>query len=290
MDSSEVAEEETDTSILSVETEPAKSLTKDQETGQESASEDAGSSFVATFAGDESSESLTSSQGASTGSGIKYCPDEARFCYLVDSRDSGIIIEDARGRIAPMTIAHGRMSSHEQSLPADARVLTVSQDDPAAVSAVKWNPPLEEGVAFDAYIKLSTSPSYQRLLFGLRNRLVLGLSDSGRAVCAFNQTEVDANFVSSIDDRVADGNWHHYGCEYDGAEVRLWVDGRAGPKLPAAIPASIPSIPVGEVGGNGGIAPIISKKGIVDYGHFRGSISAIRIWTDLAAFRAAMSL
>lgn len=288
VDSSEMEGEGTDSSVLSDETEPEKSTTTDQGTEEESVSEDAETSSVMTSEVAGSSDSPSSSQGTSTGTTTKYCAQEARFCYLVDSRDSGIIIEDARGGIAPMTIAHGKISSHEQGLPADARVLTVSQDDPAAVSTVKWTPPVEEGVAFDAYIKLSESPSYQRLLFGLRNRLVLGLSDSGRAVCAFNETEVEANYVSSMDDGVVDANWHHYGCEYDGVNVTLWIDGRVGPKVPATIPPSIPSIPIGEVGGNGGVEPIVGKKGIIEYGHFRGSISAIRIWTDLAAFRAAM--
>lgn len=240
----------------------------------------------------DSSASLSSSESSGSGTEASYCVERAAFCYLVDSRDSGIVIQEARGNKAPMTLVHGVMSSHEPGIPADARVLTVAQDGAAAVSTATWVPPIAQGVAFDAYVKLPASPAANSLVFGLKGRLVLGLDATGSVVCGINVDSSGYQFASSGPLEFPDANWHHYGCEYDGIGVTLWVDGQAAGKISVTAATSIPEIPIGEVGGDSGIPPVLTKnkKDLVNYGHFRGSISAIRIWTDIAAFRAAMSL
>lgn len=276
-------------SVSTVETEPDQSTATDP--SSQTTADDSDSTSDPTSEATDSSANLSSSESSGTGTEVPYCNDRAAFCYLVDARDSGTVIQEARGNEAPMTLSHGVMSSHEPGIPTDARVLTVDQDGPAAKSTATWVPPVAQGVAFDAYIKLPSSPVANSLLFGLRGRLILGLNASGGVVCGLNVQSSGYQFSSSGPLELPDTNWHHYGCEYDGEAVTLWVDGQAAVKVLAPAPTSIPEIPIGEVGGDSGLLPVYDKKKKewVNYGHFHGSISAIRVWTDLAAFRAAMS-
>lgn len=242
-----------------------------------------GSSASGTPAGTGTSMTNSSAE-ATTGTTQDYCKGGASYCYLVDGRDSGNTIIEVRRRFAPMNVHKGSLGPTEPGVPNQAKVFTVSEDGINASSAVRWTPPLAGGIAFDLYAKLPATPQHRSVIFGVLFRMALIVDEQGSVICSFNSSTNSLDLRNTAALTPVDTQWHHYACEYDGENVRLWVDGQSSPKRAAPRPSSMSDIPVAELGGNNNFETNNDR-----FGHFRGSISAIRIWQDLAAFNNTVS-
>jgi hypothetical protein len=145
--------------------------------------------------------------------------------------------------------------------------------------SVADNPILEPAhVAVDAWVKRSASPGRWRYVLSKGSvgceRSAYGLYSGWSSGMAFYVSN-DREYVISPEVAPAlvwDGRWHHVVGAYDGAHVRLWLDGA---EVGAGTPAS-PPIAYG-VGSKG--VRIGAYNGDCDLG-FVGGIDDVRVWND----------
>lgn len=151
--------------------------------------------------------------------------------------------------------------------------------EPAARSKGNWKVPGVE-LAFDAFVKIDPNQTLPMVVFGIKGRLVLVVEGSGDAHCAYNASETGIDLVRSGTwvSPVVDV-WHHVICAYDGEKVMLWVGSSKMKSTEYLGGFTGKSYPI-DIGGNLA-APVGSSN--TAYSGFRGSLSAIRIWTNLEA-------
>ena len=181
--------------------------------------------------------------------------------------------------------AHGRLG-WSGGADADDPVWTAGHDGGSALSfggsqyvAVPDSAGLEpEHVAVDAWVRRSGSPGHWRYVLSKGSvgcdRSAYGLYSGWAGGMAFYVSS-DSHYTISPEAPVAvvwDGAWHHVVGAYDGARVRLWVDGaQVGDGTPATL-----SIAYG-VGSKG--VYIGTYRGSCELG-FMGDIDDVQIWDD----------
>jgi Concanavalin A-like lectin/glucanases superfamily len=136
-------------------------------------------------------------------------------------------------------------------------------------------------VAVDAWVRRDGSPGNWRYVLSKGSlscdRSAYGLYSGWSGGLAFYVSST-TQYVLSPEvpaSRVWDGSWHHVVGSYDGAAVRLWIDGlQVGDGTPASL-----AIAYG-VGSKG--VYIGSYRGSCDLGFF-GAIDDVRVWNDIPA-------
>ena len=181
--------------------------------------------------------------------------------------------------------AHGRLG-WSGGADADDPVWTAGHDGGSALSfggsqyvAVPDSAGLEpEHVAVDAWVRRSGSPGHWRYVLSKGSvgcdRSAYGLYSGWAGGMAFYVSS-DSHYTISPEAPVSvvwDGAWHHVVGAYDGARVRLWIDGaQVGDGTPAAL-----SIAYG-VGSKG--VYIGTYRGSCELG-FKGDIDDVQILDD----------
>lgn len=215
-----------------------------------------------------------------------YCGTGPDLCYLIEDNPSTSILPNERASSHGLSITAGAFEESSDRPAKGTRGITLLQDGAAAVSSDTWQPP-KEGFAFDLFVKMVNGGSYPRAIFGIKGRLILERVSGGGLVCSYN-TDPNGTLYqpSGAWSTPTIGEWVHVICVYDGESVSIWLNGTS-PFKQTPISSSVqflgPKVPI-QIGGD-----MSSPEGVVSGSHtpFRGSISGIRIWSDLNALQAA---
>lgn len=233
------------------------------------------------------SEDATRSSETSTSPPPAYCGTGPDLCYLVEQEPTTDRLPNERGSDFALQItANTLATSNDRPSNPDLRAATLQEEGTAALSIDAWQPS-ENGFGFDLYAKLQAAGKLPRVVFGLKGRLLLERNQSGHIVCSYNNglDVLDYDSTPGWSNPRTD-SWVHLMCVYDGDKVSLWVDEISpfqaitvnkrfdGPKIPIQIGGDM-SAPAGAASGS--------------RAHFRGSLSGIRIWSNLNALEAATS-
>lgn len=211
-----------------------------------------------------------------------YCGTGPDLCYLIDDRPANGSLRNERGLTHALTVTPGHLEESLDRTEKGTRAVVLVKDGVAATSADTWQPP-KEGFGFDLYLKLMDGASLPTVIFGLQGRLILTREAGGEIACAYNTDAGQVAYLSS--GRWSNPNvdtWVHIICVYDGQHVSLWVNNNSpfkNTEVPRTSQTDGPRIPI-TIGGD-----LATPKGLVpgEYNSFQGSLSAIRIWSDMKA-------
>lgn len=212
------------------------------------------------------------------------CGDGPALCYLVDDKEVGPTIREARGTGLDLAITPSTGTFETASLPwfsEPVKVLRSAQDAIIAASSQSWPPPTD-AIAFDLYVRFDASSIAPQVIFGIRGRLVLVKETDGAVYCKYNQldstSETSYVYTSGWSNPEHD-TWARVVCAYDGNAPRFWVNKtHIGPIKPTT-GVTGKSYPI-ELGGN----PTTLTQGEASiYRGLHASIGGIRIWTDMDA-------
>lgn len=263
-------------------------VTAEQTTAEQTTDDSTGSSETVSDSSSESSPNSTTSEDTSTTSSFDYCGTGPDFCYLVDDQDPDGVIRNVRRAEGALVHQHGTITTGPPQLPSQVPALQVAQEGPAAIASTLWLPPFPDSLGFDVYAQLPSDIGVSTNIFAIHQNFFLVVGQYGLLYCSFADPSNPLNYTNTAGIAIPDTGWHHYACGFDGQRIQLWVDGQPGTRVPTGT-----SHPVSEtnlqLGGNADLVVPANGNQTRDFGHFRGSLSAIRIWTDYPAFLNAMN-
>lgn len=259
---------------------PAKS-TSEPPTSTESTTDTRSNSTTTSASTNSTSETATTS--TETFHIPEYCGTGPDLCYLIEKREPGKIPNE-RGPTHDLTIQRGEILESAAGPSKGTTAYQLNENAIGAQTLAKWQPP-SGPMAFDLYVKLDGRTLYPRTIFGLRGRLAL-IQDSGGVSCNYNRSETKTSYTrTNTWDGGDPANWYHVLCVYDGTHVAMWVNQSSFFRGPVTANFPGPEIPI-QIGGDQG-TPMGTATG--GYAGFEGKISAIRIWTDMAALEKETS-